>query len=168
MFVPLASLVQRCRRSGRATRLQGQDDIAEKMSQGLKREEAEEATSSLLQMVKASVYDFMTLTASWRDTIPWASSWTQIESAPCILGGSSSFWSSSLFSSSATLLSHSEWHNQFKAIWDPLVDYLDGIRSIDRLVLYANWLLGDWLVTLVALVTLPPVFVVSTFMSSLV
>ena len=40
-----------------------QDDIAERMSQGLKLEEAEKATSSVLQNVKASVHDFMTLTA---------------------------------------------------------------------------------------------------------
>ena len=40
-----------------------QDDISGKMLQGLKREEAEEATSSVLQNVKASVHDFMTLTA---------------------------------------------------------------------------------------------------------
>ncbi|KAM0713371.1 hypothetical protein Q7P35_000824 [Cladosporium inversicolor] len=43
--------------------LLGMDDIAEKMLQGLKREEAEEATSSVLHNVKASVHDFMTLTA---------------------------------------------------------------------------------------------------------
>ena len=40
-----------------------QDDITGKMLQGLKCEEAEEATSSVLQNVKASVHDFMTLTA---------------------------------------------------------------------------------------------------------
>jgi superfamily II DNA helicase RecQ len=40
-----------------------QDDIDEGMSQGLKREEAEKATSTVLQNVKASVHEFMTLTA---------------------------------------------------------------------------------------------------------
>jgi hypothetical protein len=53
-----------------STRERRQDDIAEKMSQGLKREEAEKATSSVLHNVKTSVHDFMTLTAYGGRTTP--------------------------------------------------------------------------------------------------
>ena len=42
---------------------QRQDDITEKISQGLKQEEAEKATLSVLHNVKTSVHDFMTLIA---------------------------------------------------------------------------------------------------------
>jgi hypothetical protein len=40
-----------------------QDDIDKGISQGLKQEEAEKATSTVLQNVKASVYEFITLIA---------------------------------------------------------------------------------------------------------